>query len=368
METTSNDNLPIHVDQAVLATKKEAWAKIGASVYESELKFQAWAQKVINAVKLPTTIQEVAQFGEESLKKLKKAQNEIEAARKEITDRVAVPMKRLMEPEKSFEPKIKELSDCILKIKKDYEAEQRKSALKETERKQITEAAKKHLADTIAFFKNKIIDQVSLAHKWALENNVTLDTVQEYVSKCSDKFKVTDFAPVYPGVSFSLLTASEVEAIFKEHIVIDANEYIDSYRSQLKDKFEFYNVDFANKEQALEKNTMELIEQKQEVEGDKINQQLVASFETNAESLHDIGSGVKALKKSYKVQMEENLANAMIIMTAFGANIDKCKEKLRLTKYFNLDIHKMAEALAKVKNDDNKFTVTGINFVEVETL
>jgi plasmid replication initiation protein len=81
-----------------------------------------------------------------------------------------------------------------------------------------------------------------------------------------------------------------------------------------------------------------------------------------------VDSGVKALKKVYKVEMPETYDNAMLIMAAFLANSAKCREKTSTTKWFAFNATSAATALSRVKNDDNNFAPKGINFIEVDKL
>lgn len=363
----NNNNTPVVIDETILATKVEAWGKIGAAFYKNEIQLQAEAQAAIIAIKTPKNIAEVAEFGEATLKSLKLAEKTITEKRKAITERLRVPMERLMLAEKSFAEPIKQLTDVIIAIKKAHEEELKKKTYKDNEIKAIRETASKHLANLKAHFSKKILDQITAAHKIALESDVKVDDINDYVAKCAVKFTAVDFVATMPKVSFSFSTATEVEAILKEIIVVDFNEYIEQYQAELKTKFEFYNIDYDNKIKALEKSSAEASAKSNEIIETKQNEEMAASLETMTTNL-DQTNVVKALKKSYKVEMPDDIKSAVIIMTAFTSNLSLCQNKIRVKSIMKLSIEQMAAAIASVKNDDNSFTVTGINFVEVDKL
>jgi hypothetical protein len=55
-------------------------------------------------------------------------------------------------------------------------------------------------------------------------------------------------------------------------------------------------------------------------------------------------------------------------MAAFTANLQLCLPKLRVTKWMAFTPSQAAGALAKVKNDDNNFSPSGITFKKVDKL
>lgn len=365
MEETKNT--PVVIDQSILTAKKEAWGKIGEAFYTNEIQLQAEAQAIIMAIKKPTNIAEVAEFGETILKTLKQGEKIITEKRKAITERLRVPMDRLMLAEKSFAQPIKELTDIIIGIKKAHEDDLKQKSYKDNEIKAIRETASKHLANLKAHNSKKILDHITAVHKIALETDVKVEAIDEYVAKCSVKFTGNDFVATYPKVSFSFLTATEVENILKEIIVIDFNEYITQYQTDLKEKFVFYNLDYDNKVKALAKSAEEANAKTQEIVESKDNEHLAANLETLTTDMSQTNV-VKALKKSYKVEMPDNIQSAIIIMTAFTSNLSLCSPKIRVKSIMKLSIEQMASAIASVKNDDNSFNVTGIIFIEVDKL
>jgi hypothetical protein len=79
-------------------------------------------------------------------------------------------------------------------------------------------------------------------------------------------------------------------------------------------------------------------------------------------------NGVKELKKKYEIDMEDNEASALLIITAFVTNFKEAKEGIRVKSMMALSIAQMGSALAWMKNKDNAFSFTGINFKTVEKL
>lgn len=362
-----NNQTPVVIDKDILAAKKEAWSKIGEAFYTNEIQLQAESQAVILGIKTPTTIHEVTEFGEAELKKLKQAEKTITEKRKAITDRLRTPMERLSLPEKTFAKPIQELSAVILKIKQDHEADLAKVEKKNKELSSVREIAVKHLADATAHYKKKILDQITSSHKCALDENVTLDKIKEYVDKCANKFTLMDFTVSNPVITPIYATKEEVEAILSEVIVLDANNFIEQYRDDLKKKFEFYEIDFNNKEDAIKQSIIATQNATAEIVEEKNNQQMSATLEHLATPVFNTGTH-KALKKKYQIQMTDDIKGAITIMAAFTANLSLCQPKLRIKSMLKLSVDQMATALEAVKNDDNGFSVTGINFVQIDKL
>lgn len=350
---------------AIIEKKKAAWSEMGLAIHTTEMSLQAKAQEAINAIVFPTTIDEVTN-AEVTLKTLKASQTSIENDRKTITEKFRAVADRLMGPEKSLAEPIKKLTDCIIGLKKEHELVMQKKQQKDNESKSVFEAANKFLSGLDAHYKKKILDQITNAHKWALENDVTMDKLNEYVSKCADKFNLMDFTfdiktAQIPNTFY--ITKEEAEQIFIDIVLLDANDYLEQYRNDLQAKFEFYQLDYSNKQLAIAKSKEEAEKALGEIAEQKNNSDLAATLNTISTPLNTV-SEVKALKKLYKVEMPDDIKSAITIMTAFTSNLQLCQPKLRVKNMLKLSVDQMAESLAKVKCDDNSFSVTGIIFKE----
>lgn len=360
------NNSLIKVDEKLVEQKKKAWSTMGEAVYKKEIALQNTALSAINDVKYPKAVEDLID-AQEQLKQLKTTKANIENERKQITKIFDDVCARLMVPEKSLDKPISDLSSAIISVKKIYEEQEQKKKQKQEQEAKLIEQGKKHLADLVAFYKTKIVNQVSFAFLYALDNQITPSTAKEYVDKCSLKFKESDFAITYPNVVLQLLTQEEIQAKLQEIVQINPSEFVAEYKKQLTDKFALYDVEYNNKEEAKRIALQKQEQEKNEIESSKMNQQLAASFDAKAEEL-SVKSDVKALKKVYELDMVDSLENALIIMSAFVANINLIKNEIRVKNYFNLSVEQMGAALCKLKNKDEKFTVTGIVFKQNDKL
>lgn len=361
------ENLPkVTLDDKVVAEKNKNWGDMGVAIYKRELQFSAIAQSLILKIKLPTKIEDI-QESEVLLKTIKQEVKKLAESRLEITNRFRDVADRLSAPEKSVLKPIEDLTNAIIKLKEDLAKKQKEEQAKDNEKKSVKENILRQLAEVKATYANKILTQVTKAYTWALENKVALDKLDEYLSKVGDKFKVTDFADSAVMPQLFKLTETEYKAFAEELFVLDSNNYVDQYKKDLKAKFEFYHIDFKNAEQALEKAKDEKVEAEQSIQTEKSNAQMSATLESMSMDISTI-SNVKELKKSFEVVTTTELKDAIAIITAFIANLELCKLKLRVTDYSKLTVAQMATALAKVKCDDNKFQPSNIEFKEVSKL
>ena len=73
-------------------------------------------------------------------------------------------------------------------------------------------------------------------------------------------------------------------------------------------------------------------------------------------------SDIKELKKSYAIDMDDTEQNAILIIAAFVTHFNIAKEGVRVKSMFKLSVEQMGAALAWMKNKDENFSHTGINF------
>lgn len=358
------------IDNAVLEQKRTAWAKMGETVYKTEMQLQAMAQKAVLAVKMPQNIEEVPN-AEASLKELKAQRGFIEKNRKDVTSRFDDLQSRLMKPEKSLDDPIKALSDQIISVKKAHETAERIKREIEEERKSVKERAISFLNQKDFEFKQMINNAVTKALTFALgEGNVTPDGLEEYLMFMKGKFTLVTFMlPPYGDETCRHLKEEEVRAIITENYKNNPNEYLTLYRDELARKFNDYSVAYQNKQQAVELARKQEEEDRRQLEIQKQNKETAARLESTATVLTpSVSPGVKALKKSYEIDMPDSVESALAIMAGFTANLDKCLPKLKVTKWFAFTPAQAGNALAKVKCDDNNFQPSGITFKEVDKL
>lgn len=357
------------VDQAVLASKRNAWANMGEAIYTGELALQARAQAKLISITLPTKIEEVPQ-AEALLKELKGEMGAIEEERKKITGKLADVTARLMLPEKSMQEPIKSLETEIIKVKK-VDAEQRaKKQAKDNELKECREYLISTLAKIDGDYKRMIADKVAKAYEYALgEGNIQMDGLDAFTQKAAVKFTEKDFTPGIPERRLVHVSSEEYAAIAAEHFTIDANSYVLAYVVELEKKFSDYDVALNNKEQAIQRAKQEQDTKLAAIAEEQTNKEVAAHMEAVSVDLsQSYGPVVKDLKEAFEVDMPETVESVIKIMSAFTANLQLCLTKLRVTKWMAFTPAQAAGALAKVKNDDNNFSPSGITFKKVDKL
>ncbi len=157
---------------------------------------------------------------------------------------------------------------------------------------------------------------------------------------------------------------------FAKQFKQNPEQYIQLYTNELRKKFIDYSVAYSNKKQAIELAAKEDEEKQKALIEEANNKETAIQLESVSEVLEVTVSGpeIKALKKSYEVNMPETVESVIMIMAAFTANLQLCMPKLKVTKWFKFTPDQAATALAKVKCDDNNFAPKGITFKEVEKL
>jgi hypothetical protein len=352
---------------AIIETKKADWAKMGAAVYKTEMQLQAEAQQALNNISLPVKIEDVPE-AEVMLKSVKAAQASIETKRKAITGLFTDVTTRLMVPEKSFADPIKQLSDAIIKVKKEYKANQQKLQNINKEKTLARETFLNKKIEIESALANKVNEFVSRCYEKALNDNITLEALEEYKSKSIAAVTINSFAFAVPTFNPAYCKPEEIEAIKQECFVIDKSKYVSEFAAQIEEKFSDYDVALNNKAAALALSQKQEQEKKDEIKSTANNQSMSVKLEASATPVSAEPVFTKALKKSYEVDMAENIESVLTIMGAFSANINLCLPKLKVSKWFAFTPAQAANVLAKVKCDDNNFAPAGITFKEVDKL
>lgn len=354
---------------SIAMQKGEAWKNMGIGIYNTEISINAKVAKAISSIEKPTTIEDVVK-AEAKLKELTSVKNEVVAERKAITTRLDAVGSRLMEPEKNMETAINELKAAIIPIKKEHEKKEQEKQKREYEKKELKERILTLLNNKDLEFKTFINGRVNYAYTYALEHDFKPEEIEEYLSAWSSKYDSKQFNIVLPGYSPSLLSQEEVNQILNENFKQNPDQYLQMYVIELKKKFIDYSVAYNNKKQALELAAKEEEEKQKALIEDAANKEAAIQIEAVSEVLDVTVAGpeIKALKKSYEVDMPETVESVIMIMAAFTANLQLCMPKLKVTKWFKFTPDQAATALSKVKCDDNNFAPKGITFKEVEKL
>lgn len=357
------------VDQEILVKKRNAWGNMGEAIYTGELALQARVQAKLIGITLPANISEVPQ-AEAMLKELKGEMNAIQDERKKITSKLDEVTARLMLPEKSMLEPIKSLEAEIIKVKKADAEERAKKQAKDNELKECREFLCTTLANIDAQYKRIISEKVSKAYEYALgDGNVQMAGLEEFTQKAAVKFTEKDFTPSVPTRKLINVSAEEYAALAEECFKVDANSYLLAYVVELEKKFSDYEVALNNKEQAIARAKKEEEARLAAIAEEQSNKQVAAQLESASTDLNvSYGPVVKDLKEAYEVDMPETVESVIKIMAAFTANLAVCLPKLRVTKWLAFTPAQAAGALAKVKNDDNAFSPSGITFKKVDKL
>lgn len=352
----------------MLAEKREAWGEMGVLVYESELELSARAQSAIMKIKYPDSFEELTK-AEGLLKEVNSARIQLEADRKEITGKFDAVTARLMQPEKQLIEAHAKFKAKIVEVKELKEKADRTKQLHDNEVKMVKQHILTYCAEANLAYHSQINKQVAKAYEWALENNVEPEGLVSYLKPVKDKFTLATFTPPAPTFKVEFLDLTEVNLLLDENYRIDTAGYLKTYHDQLDEKFSDYAVAYMNKKDALALSIKEAAEAQAKLEAEKSNAELAAKIAASSEPIQmNVGPAVKALKKSYEVEMEETQFNAMKIIQAYAANMVECDKYLNISKWFSVTPKQMATALAKVKNTDERFQPEGIVFKEVSKL
>lgn len=360
---------PAQTNTEVLEQKKAAWGKLAEAVYTTELQLQAMAQKAINSIAMPQTIQEIP-TAEAQLKSLSATESEIVEKRKAITNRFRDVADRLMLPEKSFaEPKQK-LTNAIISLKKKNDEINNREANRQTEMRLLRERVIKHCAELDAKLKLFMNDLIDKAFVFALKQSIPIAYITPKVNEWAEagikkileyKIEAVEPKPAY-------ITMTEAQEIIKNNFNIHLIDYANTFKFHIEQKFKDYEVAFLNKEAALKKNEIEKQEATKKISDEKLNTEISASLDAGASVTPVNVVDTKALKKTYEVDMPETVDNALLLFSVFAANKERCLSKLNVKKWFSFNASQVASAIGKIKSEENGFQPAGIIFKEVSKL
>lgn len=349
--------------------KFRAWGNTGLVINNLKTELELTAQKAMLSIKTPESIEDVP-AAMEKLKELARVRNELSKYRKERLKKINDFLDSLIVYEQSIEPVEQQLKTKIIEIKSAHQKLLDAKKKHSDELETIRTIVKQFLIQHDFNCRSAISNQVSKSLEWALNNDVKPENLSEYFDKCSNKFTLLDFSAERPTVKLVYTDPTEAELIFDETFHIDANAYLNLYRSELEKKFSDYTTAYANKKDALALSIKEEAEKQAELDAAKQNSEMAVNLEAAATPLipDNVGAPVRALKKAFELDMPENQESVIQLMRAYVANRVFCDTKLKVTKWFSFTPNQMAIALTKVKNDDANFQPAGIIFKEVEKL
>ncbi len=356
------------VSSEIILKKRNAWADLGESIYNRELKLQARAQQAILSIVLPLGPSDLEK-AEALLKELRATQISIEGERKEVTVKFNDVATRMMEPEKSLIEPISKLSNVIISIKKSEESKNKLAEQKIKEIKSIIEQVQLLHNSTDAKYKTLINETVLKAYNFALgTGNITPDKLASWMKLAETKLTLANFPVPTNYIGHSLLVSDEeYREICQANLKIVPAKYIEQYKMALSERFKDYDIAYKNKEDALKIAEAEKLAQQEKIKQEEENKKAAAKLNT-ATSIPIVMNGSKPLKKSYEIDMPETCESAMAILGAFVANMPLCLPKLRINKWFSFTAAQAANALGKVKSDENEFHPQGLTFKQVDKL
>ncbi len=352
--------------QEVILKKRAAWSDLGESIHFVELALQKEALDLIALLIPPTNIKEVPQ-AEATLKLVKAGAQKLQDKRKEGTSRFDSITSRLMLPEKSTIEPINAYAGAIIMLKSAYEKEQAVVVNKAKEVVRIKEALLNQVNTFDANCKTTIAKLISDAYEYALGAGAvgTVEALIAYLKKVSAKITTAKFvfAPVKPSMQY--LNEKEYAELVEGLSI--PTDYVALFAQDLKAQFSDYETAFHNKEIALANQKKEAAEKAEAIADELANKNIAAKLDAISVPALPV-SDVKALKKSYVIDMPETMENAMKILGAFIANYAACSAKLRITKAYNFSVGNAMKSLESLRNEDNAFTVEGIVWKELSKL
>lgn len=361
---------PIIVDAEVEKKKGETWYNFGVAAYREELSLQAWAQQIIAAMKVPQTIHELPKY-ETDVATAKEQLKGLVTRRKITTSKFDAVAERLMKPEKEVAAHIESLAPKVIELKKQLQEQNKKGEEKNKEVLATTQAIIKYVAETHALIEQSHVKLIADAYEYAL-SNIAPEKIEEFIEKVSKRVTEKNVTIAKPTFSTKYLTPEELEQLMQKTFQPKTPEsYLEKFKTDLKLRFSDYENAYKNREQALQISQSETQQAVESIANEQMQSSAAAEFQANANAVSygSVVSGqVKELKETYVLQLDETQQNAVLVMSAFVANLAKCLPHVRVSKWFNLSVKQMVAALEKVKTEDNAFQFSGLQFSKGEKL
>lgn len=316
------------------------------------------------------TIEDV-QLAEQVLKNLTSDYIRSEEERKKVTTKFDKLNERFMAPNKAVQPHITKLRSNIVEFKTTLEKAQKAVEEKGKEVIYVKEYLLNQANAFDAACKTKIANKISSSYKYALDliegkpRVRSVDKLKEHIAVVESHLTIKDF--IFSPVSPKLVYLNELEYANMVLEIEVPTDYVALFKNDIKQRYHDYETAVSQVEKALELDRKESADKEKAIAEELKNKDIAAKLEAIAVPIVE-KTEVKALKKSYAIDMEETKENAMKIMGAFIANFPACCEHIRLKNWFNISPTNMIGALQKLKNDDNAFECTGIVWKEVSKL
>lgn len=365
----SNETLTTTETRPEVVTKMAAWASIGRIVHDANINYQVKMQaSIAKLIRKPGRL--LVTDAENALKEVKKELTDHTPERIKITSKFDAVKSQLSSSERLWKEAINAAAAELLIVKQEIKKEEDDAKLKTDELKRIREALMNRISEVDAGYKSMIAVRITDAYERALNGEAPTEDTRAFIS--AERAWATEemFTMKQSQPKPTYTTPAEVEALWTElkTSVQPASFYTALFVSELDTKFEFYTIALKHKESSIAASKAKQAETLASITKEKDLAAAGARLETVATTYTAMGAtGAKALKQKWEVKMEDDLPSALAIISAFVGSIETCKGDIRAT-WMNVSVEQMAKALAWAKNKDERFTVSGINFVSVDKL
>lgn len=360
-----------------VAKKMESWALMGQHLHNLIPQLQAGMQS-ITATLIPTPTVEQIPEAEAKLAEAKRQFAAHKENRIKTTSKFDAVIQACMAPEKTGLEAINAASAGLLKAKQELATQQAQVKAKEDELKRIREAIANLITQKDAAYLVKIEQAVTLAFEAALKGLCPDEaSVPAYLDGLKQSGIMNGDMPesfmwMRPPVKPVYNTDEDVNAIWAEMSdrINTPEHYRAIWASKLDEKFAFYGVALKHKEQSIQAAKEQELAALSAIQDQKIANEQAAKMEAvastfTAPATTNMG---RSLKYDWEIQMPDTPESAILIMTAFVANVDKCRGGVRVKSWGKLGVDQMSAALCWYKKQDEAFGVTGINFIKKDKL
>lgn len=214
-----------------------------------------------------------------------------------------------------------------------------------------------------AEYRVKLKNEYAKQHISALEARMPVAGVKDLVAKIK-QFLPTIPLPIFIKFQRTLIADADAMPIFKA---------IPAYTGQKQDLeqsfkdvdvlFATYAQDIANADAAIKAQVEDNAQYEREISDALAVESATNNLIAQGSNSLTLTGGAK-LKKSLVAVIDNTEANAIAIVAGFMKNWAAAKSYLKVKSWDKLSIGQMAEALGKLKTDNNDLQITGLQFTE----
>lgn len=313
------------------------WANFGLSSAAHKKTLEIYTLQ-IQDVAIKADIKSI-EGTEDAIKKIKKLHGEMVEIRKKATSPLDAVKERLMSFEKQYDPKSWDAFTKLEKANLDLR-------LKAVELAKAHADKEKEKLEFRMFFEKQYILQkenffilVGAFVQVAYEEALKADKLPDFAEL---ELKLKDITPPVLASFGSLkhITRDEATEIFK---AIPRPEFFIN-PDLIKEKFATFDIDLKRKVQALQE-AKEATEKAAKDATEKANQQaLIANLTAHAEVAAPV---LPKIKRSVSVETPNSPEDAKLIIATFLTSFSTLSNYIRVTKWENLTIKQMCEAIGK---------------------